>query len=128
MEVQIGPAQPFDLPRLRALLVARDFDRFRVGSAAGLVLRAGKGLPQAFDRLRQPCDLLRQLLGIALLRGDQAADRLQLVLHHLELIDRFLLGRFEALGLLDQLLGGLRGAGLQLAGATARSVSGELPV
>ena len=50
-----------------------------------------------------------------LLRGEESPDGLQLVLHHLELVDRFLLGRFQALGLLDQLLGGLRGTGLQLA-------------
>ena len=39
---------------------------------------------------------------------------LKLVLHDLELVDRFLLGCFQPLGLLDQLLGGLRRAGLKL--------------
>ena len=59
-------------------------------------------------------DLLGQLLGVGLLGGEQASHRLQLVLHHLELVDQFLLRGFDALGLFDQLLGGLGGAGLQL--------------
>jgi len=39
-----------------------------------------------------------------------------LILHHLQLIYRFLLRRFQTLGLLDQLFGRLRGARLQLTG------------
>ena len=71
---------------------------------------AGKGLPQAVDRLRQRSDLLGKLPGVGLLRGEQAAHGQQLILHHLQLIDRFLLRRFQTLGLLDQLFGRLRGA------------------
>ena len=44
----------------------------------------------------------------------QALHGLELVLHDLELVDRFLLGRFQPLGLLDELLGRLCRAGLKL--------------
>ena len=45
-------------------------------------------------------------------RIEQATHGLQLVLHHLQLVDGFLLGRLQPLGLFDQLLGSLRGARL----------------
>jgi hypothetical protein len=77
-------------------------------------LCAGIGLPQTVDRLGQRGKLLRQASRVRLLGGEQPPDRLQLILHHLQLIDRFLLGRLEALGLFDQLLGGLRRPRLQL--------------
>jgi hypothetical protein len=48
-----------------------------------------------------------------LLGGQQTLHGLQLVLHDLKLVDRFLLGGLEALGFLDQLLGSLCRAGLQ---------------
>src|SRR3954454_13573075 len=79
-------------------------------------LRAGKGLPEPVHGRGQCCKLFGQALGVSLLCGDQPSDRLQLPLHSLQLIDRFLLAGFQSLGLLHQLLGGLSGAGLQLAG------------
>ena len=88
-------------------------------------------MPQTLDGLGQRGNLFRQPLGIGLLGGQQASDALQLVLHHLQLVDRFLLGHFQALGFLDQLLGSLRGASLQLAGGDdailLRGVAGEAP-
>ena len=73
-------------------------------------------MPQTVDRLGQAGNLLGKPLGIGLLGGEQAFDGLQLILNHLQLVDQFLLGHFQTLGFLDQLLGGLRRPGLQLAG------------
>jgi hypothetical protein len=79
-------------------------------------LGARERLPQTFDRLGETCNLLGHPLGIGLLRGEKALHALQLVLNDLQLVDRFLLGDLEVLGLLDKPLGGLRGPRLQLAG------------
>jgi len=92
-------------------------DRSVLGRASRRLLgrlRAGIGLAQTVDRLGQRGKLLRQPSRIGLLRGEQAPDRLQLILDHLQLVDRFLLGGLQALGFLDQLLGGLGGPRLQL--------------
>ena len=78
---------------------------------------AGERLSEALDRLRQVRNLLVQPPGVGLLGGELAADRRELVLHHLQLIDRFLLGLLQPLGLFDELLlRGLRGACLQCSG------------
>ena len=90
----------------------------RLRRARGVLIPgAGKGLPQAVDRLCQPGDLLGEPLGVGLLSGEQAPDGLQLILDHLQLVDQFLLGHFQTLGLLNELLGGLCRPGLQLAGS-----------
>src|SRR6516162_8716700 len=71
-------------------------------------------MAQALDRFGQGGYLIGKPPCVGLLGGEQASNRLQLILNHLQLVDRFLLGRFETLGLFDQLLGSLRGARLQL--------------
>jgi hypothetical protein len=82
-----------------------------------VALGARERLPQTLDRLGEAGYLLGQPFAVGLLRGKNTPDGLQLILDHLQLVDRFLLGRFQALGLLDQLLGGLHGPGLNLAGS-----------
>jgi len=73
-------------------------------------------------------NLFGQLLCIGMLRGDQALETLQLILHGLQLVDGFLLRRLEALGLLKELLGRLGGAGLPSGGATSSvPVQGSYP-
>jgi hypothetical protein len=67
-------------------------------------LHAGEGLPQGIDRAGEASNLLGQPSGVGLLGRQQAPYRLQLILNHLQLVDRFLLGSLKALGLLDQLL------------------------
>ena len=50
-------------------------------------LRAGMGLPQTVDRLGQRGNLVRQPSRIRLLRRYQLPDGVQLLLHHLQLVD-----------------------------------------
>jgi len=69
-------------------------------------------LPQGIDRAGEISNLIGQPLGIGLLGCQQTLHGLQLVLNDLQLVDRFLLGRFQTLGFFDELFGGLRGAGL----------------
>ena len=85
----------------------------RIGWFGGL--RAGKRLPERVDRAGKTSDLFGQPFCIGLLCGDEALETLQLILHRLQLVDGFLLRRLKALGLLKELLGCLRGAGLHLA-------------
>lgn len=80
--------------------------RRRVGRLGGL--RACEGLSQAVYRLAEPGDLLRQPFGISLLGFEQVPDRPQLILHDLQIVDRFLLGGLQSPRLLNQLLGDLR--------------------
>src|SRR6185369_6705985 len=80
--------------------------RFPAGNRGCLRFRgpgAGKGLPKAVDGLVQRRDLFGQALGVGLLRRHQALHGLELVLHDLELVDRYLLRRLQTLGLLDEL-------------------------
>ena len=77
---------------------------------------ARERLPQAVDGAGETSNLLGQLLGISLLRGKKPPHGLQLILNNLQLVDRLLLRRLQTLGFLDQLLGGLGGPRLQLAG------------
>ena len=71
-------------------------------------MSAGKRLPQPLDRLGEAGYLFGQSFGLRLLGRESALGRLQLILEHLQLVDRFLLGRLQALGVLDKLLGYLR--------------------
>jgi hypothetical protein len=75
---------------------------------------AGKRLLETVDRLGEAGDLFGQPPGLGLLGGEQVADGRELILHHLQLVDRFPLGGLQSLGLLDQLFGGLCRARLQL--------------
>ena len=120
-----GWRQPLRLPRLRcALLIPCGLALTAFAPPAGSSGSAARALAKD---CRKPsiasvsvADLFGKLFGVGLLRGEQAAHGLQLVLHHLQLVDRFLLGRFQALGLFDQLFGRLRGARLQLPGRRPR--------
>lgn len=98
-----------------------------MGSLAGL--NAGKGLPEIVHRRGEVCDLVRQTLGVILLRCKSALDGLYVVLERLQLVDRFLLRQIQCLGLLDELLGGrLQGPRLHLPGGQDAVLFGELPV
>src|SRR6478752_2483838 len=92
-------------------------DRFvaRRGGAPFASLGARERLSQTVDRLSETRNLLREPLRVSLLRGEKALHALQLILNDLQLVDRFLLGSFQTLGLFYQLLGGLRSPNLQLA-------------
>ena len=99
-------------------------DGRRIGYVGGLGGR--ERLTQAIDGAGQVSDLLGQLLGLGLLRGKEASDGLQLILNDLQLVDRFLLGRFSP-WFLHQLLGSaVRACNCRT--ATTRSGSGEAPV
>src|SRR5258708_37961942 len=94
-------------------------DRFVAsrGGAPFASLGARERLPQTIDRLSETRNLLGEPLRVSLLRGEKAFHALQLILNDLQLVDRFLLGSFQTLGLLHQLLGGLPSPNLQLAGS-----------
>src|SRR5258705_2021960 len=94
-----------DLACLRwAFRIAWDLVRIDLlraeGGAPFARLGARERLPQTVDRLSETGNLLREPLRVSLLRGEKAFHALQLILNDLQLVDRFLLGSFQTLGLL----------------------------
>src|ERR1700730_7232161 len=109
--------------RARTLPDRRFSGRGRTGYLGGLGAR--ERLPQAVDGAGETLNLFGQPLGVILLRREKTLYRQQLVLHHLQLVDRLLLRRLQALGFLNQLFGGLGRARLQLTGKCGAILPGR---